>query len=83
MVKNLSEEERKLIEKKKNARWHTYNLIPSVSEGYEYEEEVEYYYKALCYSAARGIYTEMKKLYEEASLVEVYEMLMYHKAFEW
>ncbi|MFN3307241.1 MAG: hypothetical protein ACK42Z_08670 [Candidatus Kapaibacteriota bacterium] len=81
--KSYTAEEKKFIEKKKNARWHAYNLIPCESEGYEHEEEMEYYYKALCYTAARGIYSEMKRLYEESSLVEVFEMIMFHKAFEW
>jgi hypothetical protein len=81
--KNYSPEEKKIIEKKKNARWHTYNLIPCREEGYELDEEIEYYYKSLCYAAARGVYSEMKRLYEQASLVEVFEILMLHKAFEW
>ncbi len=83
VVKSYSREEKEYIERRKNARWNVYNLIPSVSEGYAFVEEVEYRYKALCYMAARGVYSEMKKLYEEASLVTVYEIIMLHKAFEW
>lgn len=83
VARNYTPEEKQFIEKKKKQRWHSYNLIPCEAEGYEYEEEVEYYYKALCYCAARGVYSEMKRMYEEASLFEVFEMIMFHKAFEW
>jgi hypothetical protein len=81
--KNYSDEERKFYEKRKNARWNLWNLIPNIAEGYEFDEEIEYQYKTLCYIAAKGIYSEMKRLYETASLIEVFEILMIQKALDW
>jgi hypothetical protein len=81
--KSMNKEERIEYEKKKNARWNTYNLIPSEEEGYEKYEEAEYQYKMLCFQAADGNLIEYSRLFNECSLVEVYEIIMLKRAYNW
>jgi len=81
--KKLSKEEKIEYEKRKNAKWNSYNLIPSIEEGYENYEEAEYHYKMLCYQAADSVNSEYNRLFNNCSLVEVYEILMLKRAYNW
>lgn len=67
----------------KEEPWNMWNLIPNVEHGYQEIEHIEYEYKMLCYTAANGIHSEMKQLYEECSLVEIWEIIMLKKAYNW
>ena len=81
--KPLSPEEQKIYDEKKKSKWNCYNLIPSRSEGYKLYEEVEYYFKMLCYQVAAGVPSEADRIYERRSLLDLYEKLMNQKAYNW
>lgn len=67
-------------QKAKPPQWHAFNLIPTQEQGFDEALEIEYQNKALCYYVAENDYD---KLYNSKSLLELYEMIMLKKAFNY
>ena len=81
--KTLTKEQEKELKKRQNARWHTFNLLPTGEEGYEQPDEIEYFYKMLCYQASGAVASEADRLFYDCSLVDVYEKILMAKANNW
>lgn len=81
--KNLTDEQKAELEKKRKARWNSNNLIPSISEDYDESVSREYSSMLLCYDAANQDPALTKKMYKKWSLLDVYETLMLRRAYNW
>lgn len=78
----MSEEKDKNEKQKKNGGDVT-RLLPSQKWGYSKAQEVEYYYKTLCHFAVDGNSIEAYRLYNNSSLLEIFEILMIKKAINY
>lgn len=69
--------------KEKHSHWNAFNLIPTIEELYSLSEEYEYKIKMLCWLVSDNDSMTFIKLYEERSLLDVYELLMMKKALDY
>jgi hypothetical protein len=69
--------------KSKEIKYSPFELLPRVIEGYEEYEQAEYHYKMLCHIASSQNSLETKRLYEEATLFDVYEIIILNRALSW
>jgi len=57
--------------------------MPTTEELYSSSEEYEYKIKMLCWNASNNDSITFFKLYEERSLLDIYEILMFKKALDY
>lgn len=69
--------------KERHSHWNAFNLIPTTAELYSSSEEYEYKIKMLCWIVSNNDSLTFIKLYEERSLLDVYELLMMKKALDY
>ena len=67
-------------EEEKKSGWNMFNLIPNRKNGDKEDVSYEYWLKSLCWIAANDNPRNYKWLYEECSLLQVYEIIMLDKA---
>lgn len=81
--KKLSKEEEKYLKQKQNEFWNKYNLIPTVESGFEEYQEIEHNIKMICYQTAQDCNLDYFDLFNNKSMLDVYELILNDRAFKW
>lgn len=77
------EEEKRQKKETKKSVWNAFNLVPTKKTGATTAQEYEYHIKMLCWIAADNSAGEYKRLFEQCTLADVYEIIMLKKALDY